>query len=517
MKADPAAPVRSPEQGRSIRTQRSARHDSTPGASPPNSRAGSVSERPDRLGCSRQGGSILVALVLLSTVVPVRAQTPVNMARPQDEAVQWLREYIRVNTTNPPGNEIEGARFLAGVLDAEGIPYEIVESSPGRGNIVARLEGADEPALALLHHMDVVPADKRYWSVDPLSATLRDGYIYGRGALDTKTLGIIELAAFLALHRAGVPLRRDVVLAATADEEAGGFAGAGWLVENRRDLFDGVAFLLNEGGGGEDVEGRVQFGIEVTQKVPYWLRLTATGEPSHGSRPHASSSVTELIAALDRLREHNFAPRIIPAVGAMFRGLAGSAPAPWDQRFQNMAAAIRQPGVLAELQEFDPGLHGLTRNTCSITRLIGSDKINVVPPEASAEIDCRLLPDQDPQAFLAELGEVLGPAMKVETIMGFTPAISSTNNPLYQTMVAVTREHFPDASIVPSVSTGFTDSHFFRDLGITSFGYEPTVTPHADQEGVHGNDERVLESNVRRGVALMVEILSRFVATKPIL
>lgn len=448
---------------------------------------------------------------------PARAQTPIDLAALQDEAVQWLQAYIRVNTINPPGNEIEGARYLASIFDAEGVAYEIIESEPGRGNIVARLEGGDEPALILLHHIDVVPADTRYWSADPLSGELRDGYIYGRGALDTKTGGILQLAAFLALHRSGVPLRRDVIYLATADEEAGGFFGAGWLVENRPELFENVGFLLNEGGGGAVVEGRVRFGIEVTQKVPYWLRLTASGEPGHGSRPRASSSVTELIEALERLRQHAFEPRIIPVVDAMFRGIAASAPAPWNERFADLGTSIRQPGVLNELQAFDAGLHALTRNTCSITRLEASDKINVVPPEATAEIDCRLLPDQDPAAFLAELGEVLGAEIEVETLMGFSPAISPTENPLYETIAAVTRERFPEASIVPSVLGGFTDSHFFRDLGIASYGYEPTITPAEDQGRVHGNDERVTEENVRRGVAVMIEILNRFAATRSVL
>jgi acetylornithine deacetylase/succinyl-diaminopimelate desuccinylase-like protein len=445
------------------------------------------------------------------------AQTPVDLATLQSESVQWLREYIRVNTINPPGNEIEGARFLASILDAEGIAYEVIESSPGRGNIVARLEGGAEPGLVLLHHIDVVPADARYWSVDPLSGELRDGHIYGRGALDTKATGILQLAGFLALHRAGVALSRDVNFVATADEEAGGFAGAGWLVENRPELFEGVGFLLNEGGGGQVVEGRVQFGIEVTQKVPYWLRLTASGEPGHGSRPRASSAVTELVAALDRLRQHGFEPRIIPVVGTMFRGLAPTAPPPWRDRFTDMTAAIRQANVLTELQAYDPSLHGLTRNTCSITRLMASDKINVVPPEAAAEIDCRLLPDQDPAVFLAELGVVLGPEIEVETMMGFSPAISPTQNALYETLEAVSRDEFPDATVVPAVLGGFTDSHFFRDLGIASYGYSPTVIPLADMAGVHGNDERVSEENVRRGVRMMVEILSRFAAARPIL
>lgn len=460
---------------------------------------------------------LLACAATVLAPVAAAAQTPVDVAALQDEAVRWLQDYIRVNTVNPPGNEIAGARFLAGILDAEGIPYEIIESAPGRGNIVARLEGGDEPALVLLHHMDVVPADPRYWSTDPLSGELRDGNIYGRGALDTKTGGILQLAGFIALRRSGVALTRDVLYVATADEEAGGFMGAGWLVEHRPELFDGVGFLLNEGGGGEAVDGRVQFGIEITQKVPYWLRLTARGEPGHGSRPRSSSAVTELIAALDRLRQHRFEARIIPAVATMLEGMAPNSPPPWRERFADMAAAIRAPGVLDELQEFDPGIHGLTRNTCSITRLIGSDKINVVPPEASAEIDCRLLPDQDPDAFLRELGDVLGPEIEVETIMGFSPAISPRDNALYETIEAVTRENFPDATITADVLGGFTDSHFFRDLGIASYGYEPTVTPHEDVSGVHGNDERVTEENVRRGVRMMIEIVNRFAASRTVL
>jgi acetylornithine deacetylase/succinyl-diaminopimelate desuccinylase-like protein len=432
----------------------------------------------------------------------------------QDEAVAWLQAYIRLDTQNPPGNEILGARFFAEIFDAEGIPYEVAESAPGRGNIWARLEGGDEPAVVLLHHMDVVPADARYWSVDPLSGVKRDGYIYGRGALDTKTSGILNLAAFLALHRSGVPLTRDVLFVATADEEAGGAYGAGWLVENRPEIFDGVGFLLNEGGGGEKVGDEVQFGVEVTQKVPYWFHLKAVGEPGHGSRPGASSSVTEMIEALERLRLHAFEPRIIAAVDAHLKGIADGQPEPWRTRFRDMASWIHRPGVLPELQAYDPGLHALTRNTCSITRLMGSDKINVVPPEAGAEVDCRLLPDQDPEAFVAELRSVLGPEVQIETIMGFTPAVSTTDTDLYHILREVTLETFSGAPFVPQVQGGFTDSHFFRDLGIVSYGYEATATPQADASGVHGNDERVTEENVRRGVEMTVEIVRRFAAER---
>ncbi len=431
----------------------------------------------------------------------------------QDEAVAWLQDYIRVDTRNPPGNEILGARFFAEVFDREGIPYEIAESAPGRGNIWARLEGGDEPGLVLLHHMDVVPADPDYWTTDPLSGELKDdGFIYGRGALDTKTGGILHLAAFLALHRSGVPLRRDVIFMATADEEAGGMFGAGWLVEERPEIFENVGFLLNEGGGGTQVGDEVEFGVEVTQKVPYWLHLTTVGEPGHGSRPRTSSAVTELVEALARVSAHQFEARIVPAVDVHFKGAAPAHPEPWRTRFRDMATAIREPGVLRELQEYEPGLHALTRNTCSVTRLMGSDKINVVPPRADAELDCRLLPDQDPDAFLAELGEVLGPEVDVEVLMGFTPAVSTTDTELYRIVEEATLDAFPGASFNPQVVGGFTDSHFFRDLGIVSYGYEATATPLEDASGVHGNDERVSEANVRRGVAVTLEIVERFAA-----
>jgi len=467
----------------------------------------------------RNAACVLRSLALLVLVAAASALDPptvagqeVDLDALQDEAVDWLRGYLRVNTVNPPGNEIAGARYLAGILEAEGIDHEIAESAPGRGNIWARLEGGEEPALLLLHHIDVVPADPRYWDADPFSAEVVDDVIYGRGTLDTKTLGILQLAAFVALHRSGVELDRDVIWMATADEEAGGFFGAGWLVEERPELFADVGFLLNEGGGGQMVDGNAAFGVEVTQKVPYWLRLTTSGEPGHGSRPAVSSAATEMVASLERLREHAFPARIIPSVDAMFQGIAPRHPEPWRTRFQDLSAAIGEPGVLRELQEYDPGLHALTRNTCSITRFEGSGKINVVPTEVWAEIDCRLLPDQDPEAWLAELGGVLGDEVAVEVLMGFTPAVSTTDTELYRTLEEVTRETFPDASFVPQVQGGFTDSHFFRDLGIVSYGYSPTAPPQADVGGVHGNNERISVENVRRGTAMLLRILERFVA-----
>lgn len=456
--------------------------------------------------------SVFTAAILLATLNAPAAAQSVDLEALGDEALEYLQQYLRVNTINPPGNESRGVEFFARIFDAEGIAYESVESAPGRGNIWARLEGGDQPALIMIHHIDVVPADERYWDDDPLSGKVEGDYVYGRGALDTKTGGIIHLQTFLALHRAGFRLNRDVIFMATADEEAGGFFGAGWLVENRPELFEGVGFLLNEGGGGSLIDGQTSFGIEVTQKVPWWFRLTATGEPGHGSRPLRSYSVTSLIAALERIRLHSEEHRIVPAVDVYFKGIAVNAEPPWDQAFGDMAATVRNPPLMRRLHEENPGLHALTRNTCSITILEGSDKINVVPPQASAQLDCRLLPDQDPDEFIRELHSVIADeSIEVETIMGFTPAVSTTNTNLFQSIVFVLSNEFPGAPVVPSVVGGFTDSHFFRDLGIVSYGFFPTVTPQEDSGGVHGNNERVTVENVKRGTRLMFEIVRRFV------
>ncbi|MGD2070509.1 MAG: M20/M25/M40 family metallo-hydrolase [Gemmatimonadota bacterium] len=459
--------------------------------------------------------SILLAAALgtawaAGLATPAAAQEA-DLARLQDEAVERTVEYLRIDTTNPPGNEVRGVEFFARIFEEEGIPWDSASSAPGRGNVWARLEGGDRPALVLLHHMDVVPADPEYWDTDPLAAEVSDGMIAGRGALDTKTLGIVQLEAFLGLHRSGAALDRDIVFMATADEEAGGFHGAGWLVENRPELFEDVGVLLNEGGDGLETDGEIGFGIEVTQKVPIWLELTAHGTPGHGSTPPVESAVNRLIRGLHRLQTYRFAPHIVPAVDAFFKGLAPTVGAEWGPRFANIAEAVEDPDVLRELQIDHRSMAALTRNTCSITMLDGSDKINVVPPTAQAQIDCRMLPDQDPEALLAELRTVLNdPGIEIERIMQFTPAVSSTETDLYRTLVDVTSEEFPDAAIIPAVSTGFTDSHFMRDLGIDAYGYSPFVIPQEDEGGVHGNDERISVENIRRGTAMMLEILRRF-------
>jgi len=427
------------------------------------------------------------------------------------EAPERLKQYIQVDTINPPGNESRGVKFLGKILESAGISYESVESAPGRGNIWARLPGGDEPALVLLSHIDVVPADARYWDVDPLSGSEQDGYIYGRGAIDTKGLGITQLQAFLALHASGKKLKRDVIFMATADEEAGGFFGAGWLVENRPEIFEGAGYLINEGGSGRITSGKPVFRIEVTQKVPLWLRLTATDTPGHGSSPRLTSSVTRILRAGQRIADTTFEYRVVPAVRHLFHSSAEFREGEFKTKLERIDESIKDANFMTALQMNEPGSVALLHNTCSITRLSGSNKINVVPPTASIELDCRLLPDQDPDEFLTELALIVNDQqIDIETIMGFTPAVSSTDTPLFESIERVLTLHYENMKVVPSVSTGFTDSHFFRDINITSYGFGPFLFHENEKTGVHGNNERISVENMIKGTRIMTDFVMDF-------
>jgi acetylornithine deacetylase/succinyl-diaminopimelate desuccinylase-like protein len=449
--------------------------------------------------------SLLVLSILFLT-------NTTNAQSIEDEAVSWLQAFLKIDTINPPGNESRAVDFYSAIFDAEGISYQTAESAPGRGNIWARLEGGDKPALILMQHTDVVPADPRFWTTDPLSGEIRDGFLWGRGALDMKGTGISQLATFLSLHRSGVPLNRDVIFVATADEEAGGFYGAGWLVEHHPEIFRGAGLLINEGDSGYELDGERIFNVEVTQKVPVWLRLTAVDSPGHGSTPKATSSVSRIVDALNRIRENPFPARIIPPVDAMFASMSQSMSGEWADAYADMATAVKQTGFLERLQTRSAFEHALTRDACSMTRMGGSSKINVVPPEAWAEIDCRMLPDRPAEEFIDDVRALIeSTGVEIEVIMAFTPAVSSTSSELYRAIENVTAERHPGSRVMPAVATGFTDSHFTRDLGIASYGFDPIVMPEGESARVHGNDERVNVAAFRRGVGDLLAIIRNVV------
>jgi acetylornithine deacetylase/succinyl-diaminopimelate desuccinylase-like protein len=252
--------------------------------------------------------------------------------------------------------------------------------------------------------------------------------------------------------------------------------------------------------------------VEITQKVPVWLRLSASDTPGHGSMPHATSAMTRIVEALNRLRVSPFPARIIPTVDTMFKGLATSMEEEWSDAYGDMATAVQAPGFLPALQARSPLYHALTRDTCSITRMGASDKINVVAPQAWAEIDCRMLPDRSSAEFIADVEALLaGTGVRLETILAFTPAVSTTDTDLFRAIETVAAKNHPGSRVIPGATPGFTDSHFFRDLGIVSYGFTGIVTPMSEFVRVHGNDERVSAEAIRDAVRDLFDVVSTVV------
>jgi acetylornithine deacetylase/succinyl-diaminopimelate desuccinylase-like protein len=431
-----------------------------------------------------------------------------------DEAAALLSQYLRINTTNPPGNEIAAARWLAAVLRRDGIDAQVFQPAPGKANLYARLRGdGSARPLILLNHMDVVLASPEYWQVDPFSGVIKDGYVWGRGALDMKGEGITQLMALLILKRANVPLKRDVIFLATADEEIGAGVGAAWFVERHADLVQGAEFLINEGGtiranerGGVDY-----YGVGTTEKSPFWLDLRAGGTPGHGSRPTPDNPVHRLVRALDRIAEWRTPLVVTPAVERYFADLATVENDPERRRwFADIRAALRDSAAVRAITG-DLTYNALLRNTISITGLKASDKTNVIPPVATAALDVRLLPGQDPATFLAELTRVVG-----DTAVTFRPQgpnWPATESPieteLFRAIEAAARARHPTALVTTPMLTGFTDSHYFRRLGIASYGLSPFPLTVAEARGVHGNDERVALEALRFGVRFVYDVVAR--------
>jgi len=425
----------------------------------------------------------------------------------QDEATQLLQQYIRINTANPPGNETAAARFWAARFKKEKIEARVFESQPGRGSVWARIKGSGEaPPILLLNHLDVVPADAEGWEVPPFAGIVRDGFVYGRGALDCKGIGVAQAMAMFLLRRDGVRLKRDVIFLGTADEEAGGKLGAGWMVENHFDLFADAEIALNEGGEIHvDGDGRRLYAVAVSEKTPCWLKLTARGDAGHGSAPPTATSVTRLLQALERLRAAPQPLRVIPEVQAYFTAMAAFQTDARRQHYGDLTHALEDEAFRSEI--LGNRRHAaLLRNTMTPTVLHASLKTNVIPQTASAELDCRLLPDEDPQRFVDGVRQTIGdPSIEVDVLLNFPPSTSPTNTKLYEVLTRMAVAE--DAGIAPTVLAGFTDSHYLRDKGIVSYGFTPFTLDDEESRRMHGNNERLSVRNLREGTEKLYKML----------
>lgn len=433
------------------------------------------------------------------------------------ESADVLAQYLRINTTNPPGNEIVAARYLQALLAREGIASQLFEPAPGKANLYARLagDGTARPVI-LLNHMDVVEAARDFWSVDPFGGLVRGDFLYGRGAIDMKSEGVAELMAMVLLKRAGVPLKRDLIFLATSDEEVGTGVGAGWIAERHPELVRDAEFLVNEGGSmPRDDAGTVAYvGVGVTEKAPFWLAMTAHGTAGHGSRPTGDNAVERLVRALARVEAWQTPLVVTPATDRFFKDLAARERDPVRRRWYGDIAAALRDSLARGFFTANSFYNAILRNTISVTRLAGSGKVNVIPPVARAELDVRLLPGQQPQQFLADLTRIVADSgVTVEPLGVSWPATESpVESDLVRAVRTVAQRHFPGLLVTTPPLTGFTDAHFFRSLGIASYGIAPFPLSESESRGVHGNDERVSLANVEFGTRYFFEILLELAA-----
>ncbi len=433
------------------------------------------------------------------------------MTDPAEEVVDLCRDLIRIDTTNTGDlatcvGERAAAEHVAGLLDEVGLVPEIRESAPGRASVVARFEGTDPSRGALLvhGHLDVVPADPDEWSVHPFSGELSDGYLWGRGAIDMKDFDAMVLAVVRDWRRRGVRPPRDLVLAFTADEEAGSDYGARFLVRRHRELLDGCTEAIGEVGGfsytvGPDLR---LYLIETAEKGIDWLRLTARGRPGHGSLVHEDNAVTALCEAVARLGRHRFPVELTPTVRAFLEHVSELLGITLD--VDDPEAAVGKLGPVAAI------IGATLRNTANPTRLAAGYKENVIPGRASATVDCRTLPGRA-DAFLAGVRDLIGPDIEVEFVQ-HQPAVETTfDGPLVDAMAAALRAQDPGARPIPYMLSGGTDAKAWTEAGIRCFGFAPLrLPPDLNFAALfHGIDERVPIEGLQFGVRVLDRFLAR--------
>jgi len=430
------------------------------------------------------------ALLALCLIIPV------SLCCAQDQAAQetttFLKDLIRIDTQDPPGNESKVALYIAAIFKREGIPYEILEPVPGRASIVARLKGngAKRPVLILAHE-DVVPVDRAHWTVDPFEAEVKSGTLYGRGASDDKGPLAAHIETMLQLHRAGRRLSRDVIFLAEASEENDSEAGMHTIVDR---YWEKIAceFAINEGGAAEVKDGKIAyFGVATGEKLPRGVRLVAKGKSGHASVPVLDNPITHLAQAVARVGTWETPTRLNDTTREFFSKLASISPPDQAALFRN----LEDPATERTLHEKLPQFYSMLHTTVVPTVLKGGFKSNVIPPDAEAQIDIRALPDEDMKAFYAQMAKIVDdPSVTIipPDLTNSMPAApsSSLHTVMFAAFASAQQKLIPGAITIPVMTTGATDSAFLRAKGVDAYGIRIPRT-FEDNEGVHGNNERI--------------------------
>jgi len=433
-----------------------------------------------------------------------------------NDAVSLIREFLRIDTTNPPGNEEAAVLFLEDILKREGLGADIHAAAPKRANIISRIEGREKgKPVILLGHTDVVPAREEEWTAHPFSGDVKDGYVYGRGAIDMKAQVICQLLAFVDLARRGVVPKRDIIFLATCDEEVGGANGMEFMLDRVPELRD-ASFVLSEGGCLIEEDGFIHAQVSVTEKKLSQFIVKAKGRGGHGSMPHGDNANEKVVEASHRILSHKWPLKITPVTSAYLGGMLegrriGGA------TFPPLKEALKMP-EWRKLLEGNEIHNAILRNTVTLTILKGGEKVNVIPAESCAYFDSRLLPTETHERFFRKVRQLAGDDVVIERIGEkiTEPGPSRYNTVYFQGIgncVTSLRGNIP---VLPFVTTGATDLRYFRDLGIPSYGFFPITLTKDEHMRMHGKDERISLENIREGLEGCTSIVD-FLASDRIL
>ncbi|MCK5627890.1 M20/M25/M40 family metallo-hydrolase [Candidatus Bathyarchaeota archaeon] len=442
----------------------------------------------------------------------------------EEEVTLLLSDLIRIDTTNPPGNETKAAKFIAEHFRKEGLEPEVIESTKGRGSVITRLKGTGEkPNLLLLSHLDVVGASPTEWSVDPFGGVIKDGFVWGRGALDMKGMTTIEMMTMKLLKRNNVRLKGDLIMAATADEEKGGVFGANFLLQKHPEKIY-AKYVLNEGGGmAIPTKEKNIYTVQTSEKGILWLKVRAKGTPGHGSKPDsADNAIMRMSRVIEKFGNHRAEVLLVPTMKRFFREIINA-----DSNLEQLSRILDDPELSDQIldklgktrddlvEEIRPRI----RMTATPTIIQGGVEENVIPSECEAVFDCRMLPGQTSGQTLKEMMGLLEETdlekLKFEKIQVQEPSESSVDTPLYRVISTVTREFEPSCGVTPIMMTGGTDSRFFRKMGSTCYGFRPLCPdlPYGElAKMMHGVDERISIQNLVFGTSLLYEIVKRFLS-----
>lgn len=430
-----------------------------------------------------------------------------NWKRVGDETIDLLRSLIRINTTNPPGNEVLAATFIKTLLEREGIPVEIYESAPRRSNLIARLsgDGSHKPVM-MLSHLDVVAANSNQWSFDPFAGIIDGGYIWGRGALDMKGMLAMELMTLILYKRNGQVPGRELILVAAADEEVGGLYGINWLMSQGIHGLDDVEFVINEGGTGFIQNGKPIFTCQNAEKGLLWLKLSLSGTPGHASMPSKDNAIVQMNKIIGRIARHR---EPITLCGTS-RSFLSQIAVQHGVKLPSLPESLDYTLKLFANRHFsrERSVQGMFYNTISPTILQAGMKTNVLPEQCELTLDCRLVPGETPEHFLEQLRNIINDSrVSCEVLQAATPTESSVDTELFEVMRQVVQQINPDSDVLPYLSTLATDSRYFRQKGITSYGFIPILISEAELQKMHGIDERLSLANLEMGTRILYQVI----------